>query len=140
LFDWAALVVAVLALVTAGFAAWFASDQVSVARDTEHRQLRAYIFVTQAGTTGLSTTKPTEAHVVIRNSGQTPAYDLSIRAGVWLREFPLAGPLPQQTATARIPLGPGSDYKLEGDIHRQLTDQEIAEVNNGSKAIYVYES
>jgi hypothetical protein len=78
----------VLAGAGALFAAWLAFDavqeQIAEARKSSERQLRAYVFVDEAHFARPETedgdARPWLIHVVIKNFGQTPAFNLTIKA------------------------------------------------------------
>ena len=74
-YDKANTLVLSLTLIAAGMAAYFTAQQASIARDQEHRALRAYIVVTGQ----LITDKDGQsvfAQLTYENMGQTPVYDL----------------------------------------------------------------
>lgn len=87
----ATAVFALFAAGAAGISAWFFYGQLGemhqasldtaalarTARDTEERQLRAYISIESAAV--LLTGRALQGTVDIRNSGRTPAYDLTTR-------------------------------------------------------------
>jgi hypothetical protein len=59
---------------------WRSTDRlVHGAEDTATRQLRAYVFVAEAEIVGLGTLVPM-VNITIRNTGQTPAYDVIMSA------------------------------------------------------------
>lgn len=70
------------------FAAWLAFDavqeQMAEARESAERQLRAYVFVDTAHFARPETedgdARPWPIHIVIKNFGQTPAFNLTIKA------------------------------------------------------------
>lgn len=73
-YDVAVLVIAFLALIAAGAAAFFTYQQAEIARDSAQRQLRAYIVVEVELVR--SNDSPL-AKLAAENMGQTPLYDLS---------------------------------------------------------------
>lgn len=66
-----------LAFAAAGFAAWFAWQQVEVARDTARKELRAYLFVELAESISREFEQFDRARLRFNNGGQTPAYRLA---------------------------------------------------------------
>jgi len=54
-------------------------------------QARAYVSVNDAGLSDLIGDTPPTVFVSIKNTGQTPAYDLTWRAFFTLRDFPVSG-------------------------------------------------
>jgi len=70
-----------------------AGYQAYIARDTERRQLQAYVSI-HSGATGFpNIADPFAAIVIVKNSGQTPAYDFQ------LNEY-FGGPLPYPFTTS----------------------------------------
>ena len=72
-----------------------AEDQIAVAKDTEQRQLRAYVFVDHVQTTNIDDdltiddpTKLQSVTVVFKNSGLTPAYNVKQIASLKFTDFP----------------------------------------------------
>lgn len=53
-----------------------------IARETQERQLRAYVQVASATLNKLTVGKKPSGCVVIRNSGQTPAHDVTFELGI----------------------------------------------------------
>ncbi len=70
--------------------ALFALAQIFIIRDFNRRSLRAYVCVTQCH---ITLTNQPEGMVEIRNSGQTPAYNIKHWIGVSLNTHPLTGSL-----------------------------------------------
>jgi type II secretory pathway pseudopilin PulG len=63
----------ITAAVLTGWQGW-------VARDTEHRELRAYVGVTKAAIESMVAGHPSVLSVAVRNFGVTPAYSVGIKA------------------------------------------------------------
>ena len=80
---WAASFAALAASAAAGVGAW----QAWIARDSEQRQLRAYIYVLPS-ITDFSVGKKPYASITIKNGGQTPAYDFNVSMNEDIRPFP----------------------------------------------------
>ena len=78
--------VLITAMATAA-AAWYTRKQWESTADNGHRQLRAYVFPEQANLMWQGAAKPTAAEIVIKNSGQTPAYRLSSATTISARGF-----------------------------------------------------
>ncbi|MEX2315872.1 MAG: hypothetical protein WD669_01880 [Pirellulales bacterium] len=82
----------------AGDAATAAKDSVDLASDTAKKQLRAYVLPTKGEVKGLNGNGPLQVRVAVRNSGQTPAHQTSIKVDTWWeqipRQPPIAGDLP----------------------------------------------
>jgi hypothetical protein len=126
---------------------------------TTRRQLRAYVFVNDISIfnvanplhplakdykkTGAEISRPNDGPIIamtIKNSGQTPAYEVVNEGHMCIQEFPLISNLPTEppskfiTKTA-IPPGGITTKNL---TMRPLTKEEIAQLRNGTMAIYVY--
>jgi hypothetical protein len=134
------LVVATLLLALFGF--W----QVMVSRDTARRQLRAYVFVSGAKIIhGITDNSIIEAHVEIKNSGQTPAYKMMAVIGLTFDTYPppqsITLTVPDQnylSLRTRIDLGPGDKTFTDTHAGRLLTPLEKDSLVAGTKAIWVY--
>jgi hypothetical protein len=123
--------------------------QTIAAKNTAQRQLRAYLFLqTTDILEGSMLTPPSPArtnfpfvHASIKNSGQTPAYEIIS----WLQiaitgpsnENTLVLPLPMQRVSANN-LGPASMFTKGLWFDRPLTAPEIADIATGARAIYAY--
>jgi hypothetical protein len=122
---------------------------VFVARDqsnTTRAQLRAYVFVSGARIVhGITDNNILEAHIEIKNSGQTPAYKLTSVCGLAFDTYP-----PPQSITLTVPdqdylslaktqmvLGPG-DKTFPIARERPLTSIGKANLVAGTMAIWVY--
>jgi hypothetical protein len=137
--EYAILLFVVVSAIATGTAAYYARQQWFTATDTEQRQLRAYVFPTSANAINVNSSQPAEGNIGLKNSGQTPAYRLSARTVISVREFPLQSPLPDpQSSYATSVLGPGAGYTLSAHNRRPLTSSEIQAIQGGTKAIYVY--
>jgi hypothetical protein len=88
--DWATFAFVVVASIAAAFAAVFTHQQVVVARDSEHRQLRAYIGdIVPEKFYAITTDHHFGVHLDLRNAGQTPAYDVTHAEGIEIESYPL---------------------------------------------------
>jgi hypothetical protein len=79
----------------AGRAVDAATFQASVAKDTEIRQLRAYVFVDDIWLHGINSSNGPETYIRIKNSGVTPSYGL-INGSIYTNviDYPLKQSLP----------------------------------------------
>lgn len=78
--------------------------------------------------------------MTIKNSGQTPAYDVISEGHICIQEFPLTSNLPSIPPSkfitkAVIPQGGITTKSL---VMRPLTQPEITQLRHGTAAIYVY--
>lgn len=95
------------ATLAASRAAKAARDSVTVAQETAQRQLRAYVHIHEALV--LWTGDGPVAHLLIKNSGQTPAYNVVFAAATAIGidvEFDAA---PTEGERARSVIGPGGE-------------------------------
>ncbi len=131
---------------------------------TTPRQLRAYIFVDKAvianvanplpqgllggkfEETPASITRPLEgpiAYLEFKNSGQTPAYEVTIWGNMCVREFPLTYELPDKkpdklfTAKASVPPSGGTNKSL-GTEHPLPEEINKLRTIPPTTAIYIY--
>jgi hypothetical protein len=73
---------------------WRAGEnQKRLMADTAERQLRAYVNVAGGKITFEQPDAP-EWHLVVKNFGQTPAYDVRHWTHIWITEYPLSVELP----------------------------------------------
>jgi hypothetical protein len=114
---------------------------------TARRQLRAYVFPDNSGLvdgTMLTPPQPLRANVplvylTIRNSGQTPAYKVISSAKIDIG--PIENPqfeVPELVEMFSMNLGIGGTMIKSLVFDRPLTAEEIANIANGSLAIYVH--
>jgi len=82
-----------------------AMEGVITAQDTAQRQLRAYVHVA-AGDINFPSPGFPEAEIVIKNSGQTPAYHVRHWIHMWIAEHPLKVTLPI----------PSHDFQMATDV------------------------
>ena len=94
-YDKANTFILTLTLVAAGLAAWFtgqqaesARQQIGVARDTEFRQLRAYVGVQSIIVRPVADGQRLTAEILVKNFGQTPASKVQITGQPITNETP----------------------------------------------------
>jgi hypothetical protein len=112
------------------------------------RQLRAYVFPETFDLyDGATINPPQPAHagepmavLVLKNSGQTPAYKV-----VSLAQFQIIEPIHEnQLVIAPLidkfsaNLGPGTSIRNSPRLNRHLSPQEITDINSGAKGLYLY--
>jgi hypothetical protein len=136
---WLAVSTVVMAAATIALAV-FSLLQAVIMRRTARRQLRAYVFITTAEIGDIDDSQNLHASVSIKNSGQTPAYDLINRGAITIREARLRGdlwPEDKDASLSKTALGPGEVLGKYFSA-RPLTTEERAAVRSGTHAIYVY--
>jgi hypothetical protein len=109
---------------------------------TAERQLRAYISVVKARFSDVEIGKRPKAKVTIRNSGQTPAFDLT--ANMLFANGPRDAPESQFSVIhakikeqSRMSIGPNQKFKLNLTKDDAISPDEMAAINTGLSAIYV---
>jgi hypothetical protein len=126
---------------------WEASErQLAHLEVTAERQLRAYVFVTSSEVTNVAEGDGIpEAHVVIKNTGQTPAYDLVNVTGIAANRYPpppgLILTVPEEELSegrTKMSLGPGDVSLSNTSAGRSLTAEQRASVADGTGVVYVY--
>lgn len=125
-----------------------AEDQIEVAKDTERRQLRAYVMV-ESSAVSINADGLPVVRIAVKNFGSTPAYDFRHWACAVIRKFPdqekdfLKNSLLVQAAEApKSLIAPGGlifkDYVGVCDRANEspVLKEEIAAVREGSKEIF----
>jgi len=133
--------------------------QVWLTKDTARRQLRAYVVV-ERGIIGNVTNpipSPREkietvarildpqagptAQITIKNTGQTPAYELVHWGDICVQDFPLTGklpPMPPREAKFWTVMGPGIVEVKTLRLRQPLTEEQVQGLHNGTMAIYCH--
>jgi hypothetical protein len=121
---------------------WVAGEkQRKLSEDTARRQLRAYVFVAQVEIVDVGTSN-VNAAVIIRNTGQTPAYDVTVSTGA--NAFNIPGnvtftPTPVGPDSSRFIFGPDGLGRRNISLHSIIGAQTaIAAIKNGNGALYVW--
>jgi hypothetical protein len=120
-------------------AAWYTRKEWQTSLDNGRRQLRAYVFPDQASLLWQGAAKPTVAEIVLKNSGQTPAYRLSTVAMIAVSDYPLRDNLtvhPIPPSHTVIP--PAGSYALSVAMEKALTADQLKAIQKGTQAIYTY--
>jgi hypothetical protein len=144
---WVAIGTIVIAAFTVilGVATWLLSgatrDLVEGADKNAERQLRAYVLAFQARLTNFESDAPT-VEVVIKNSGQTPAYRVTGLTLISFRPYPLGKPLTlSQDATKKNcgVLGPQATFSIITRLdHPPLPPEQKARVRDKKAAVYAH--
>ncbi|MGO9120789.1 MAG: hypothetical protein ACLQPD_24665 [Desulfomonilaceae bacterium] len=135
--------------------------QVAVIRRTTRRQLRAYVFIDSVdiinaiappenaslpeGTPDYQPTIGPIVRIVIKNSGQTPAYDMICWGHIYFSDYPLTSPLPYiDQKVVSPPIKSKLPVPAEGKTFKDLvmplplTATQIGYLREATHAIYVY--
>jgi hypothetical protein len=103
-------------------------------------QLRAYITKTLGEIRRFDIGETFQAHVVMKNTGQTPAHNVTAWIGVGLGVYPPNEPAPERPALeggSKSVLGPGSEHHLTVDAAGPLTSQHFEMMERGEAAVRV---
>jgi len=138
--------------------------QAGLMRRTARRQLRAYVFIHEAWIGNITTPlawevatnyKPTGAEIThphlgpfarlsIKNSGQTPAYDVVHWGEMYFREFPLKSKLPRHPKNLAAFMMTKSSIPPNGTSNKNvllpsgpLNADQVADLKRGVAALYV---
>lgn len=128
------------ALVFAAIAAAAALWTVITMRDTAKRQLRAYVFG-RPENVDLNGRRVERIHIQVRNHGQTPANNVSIRGAVNIYPYPLPegfdlGDVGEGETTQSI--GPLTDIPAPLSVGRAPNAQDTARLRAGTHRVYVF--
>jgi hypothetical protein len=113
--------------------------QSRIASKTAKRQLRAYVSISQTEISNIMSGENLAAKVVIKNFGQTPAYNVVMSVGVDTVRFPLTTALPSPNFRHKLPnIGPGGErtHRFEGD--EPIPVEWRARFEQKTSAVYVY--
>jgi hypothetical protein len=120
-------------------AAWYTRKEWQTSLDNGRRQLRAYVFPEQANLLWQGTTKPTAVEIVLKNSGQTPAYRFSTVSVIVVRDYPLRENLPVPPIPSHhTVIPPSSSYVISVAMPQPLTGDQLKAIQKGTQAIYAY--
>lgn len=108
-----------------------------IARDTAELELRAYVCPVTAEVADFEVGKVPLIHVSIKNTGQTPAKDVSIECCVGANPYPLQSipNIPEDRKTAGI-VGPGQTVRVSTRLTFALTQDLERLIRQGDWAIY----
>ena len=105
-----ALTVFTGALGTATFFLWRDTRRLAAgAEETSERQLRAYVMIESANVEDFKIGQIPSPTVIVKNSGHTPARDVTVWVSAGFDTFPLSIPIPRrpQAALPPAPIAPG---------------------------------
>lgn len=121
---------------------WKASNrQLSHSKITAERQLRAYVFVTQAKILDPDGPNP-RAELMTRNTGQTPAYEVTVSAAANTANVPPGrtkfDPTPVTTDSSRFVFGPDGTGKKEIPLMTLLNPHSMPGLRAGVGVLHVW--
>src|SRR5262249_20536144 len=108
-----------------------AEKQIGIAKDTEERQLRAYVFDIRATMRDFAIGKKPNVRITIKNVGQTPAYNVRFRGGIKPVPSNFSGSFPLISDNANRSVGPGVELYPVLTADEVLTDTVNMTVHNG---------
>jgi len=137
--EYGVFVFVIITAIATATAAWYTRKEWQSMTDNGRRQLRAYVFPDQANLVWQGTTKPTVAEIVIKNSGQTPAYRLSTAASLSVDDSPLQVDLrvPSMPDNHTV-IPPSGSYTLSVAMDKPLMTDQLKAIQMGTQAIYVF--
>jgi hypothetical protein len=110
------------------------------AEETAKRQLRAYVSVVTAEILDVTTGFTPRAHLIFKNSGQTPAYDLTAIIGIAIGDSwdTLTPPASQPIAITITSLAADAKASQYVSAPRPLVLGEREALIDGSATLWVY--
>jgi hypothetical protein len=113
--------------------------QIRDARKSAERQLRAYVFAVKIRIE-FALGKEVVATLTVKNTGQTPAYDMVVNASLEYRILPVNSPISivSSEEMSRTTLGPDQDVLLAIYSGQLLTADESIAIANDRAIIFVY--
>lgn len=119
-----------------------AEASAGIARDTEIRQLRAYLDTHTTGPPELIADQPANVGFIVRNAGRTPAYHITIIAATELRPYPPLQPefypVPRPSRLREATINPGRSNNGQATSEMALLKEQIDEIIDGSRFPAVY--
>jgi hypothetical protein len=116
----------------------------ATARDTAERQLRAYLQFSPYvnNSVWFNTVHLAEGRIYIKNSGQTPAYEVKTDVAMLPAAFPPPKTLPDfipQVEPYLFVIHPGEGYNIKMATNRHLTQDEVDQLIPGTNLrLYLY--
>jgi len=136
-----AAVAAALSAKSAERAVKKSDELLAQSEEASERQLRAYLFIDQARVLNKGSEKyRLFATVVVKNGGQTPAYNVSSSIGIEGDVFPIKKAVPDvppsNVESANI-VGPQGEIILIVDLLDEISDKKMAALSAGKAIIWV---
>lgn len=108
--------------------------------ESAEKQLRAYVMISDGTVTDLRVGNEPKARIIIKNSGQTPAYDLQQWSVMGSGPYPLNGSLPDRdhhVPLPALPLAPNGSLEIIRSLGKLITQHVYDGVVAGEAAIYI---
>lgn len=108
---------------------------------TTRNQLRAYVMIESVAIVGIAEGRKPDVHITIKNSGQTPARNVTHWSKLGFSTFPeIAEPVPRRDSDETLPestMAPGGTLGIITGIDRELNAATIKAIKDQSYALYV---
>lgn len=118
--------------------------QLKISEETAERQLRAYVNVIKAQVAPPQEGGPILGKLLIKNAGQTPAYDLKAWIGVGVFDYTVGGnievpvPADMDQRPPSFVLAPGVEFPESISLIRRYTREEIQKLRAQKAAVIVF--
>ena len=117
-----------------------AEKTVETMAETAQRQLRAYVFLKHDKPLTYNAKGCLTSGIIIKNFGQTPAYNLMSSLHIGLYPFPLTMKLEQPSflpTASKAPLAPTEYFPQFISLPDKLNQTEIDSIQKGESAIFI---
>jgi len=118
-----------------------ANESLKLSRDTTQKQLRAYVFAFDADVFDAGTDS-VRASIAIKNSGQTPAYDVKVSIAAnafYVTDDITFHPTPVGPDTKTFVFGPGGSGRRDIPLRPIIGEPaSVSTVKDGNGALYVW--
>jgi hypothetical protein len=119
-----------------------AENTLLVIKENAHRELRAYVLIKETAVKRCQAGHAFRADIRFRNSGQTPAYDVTAE---WTAAF-YTGPAPiefilrpiEDVDRSQAPLGPESDFSFTATTSQVIDESLLGQIKDGITTVYVF--
>lgn len=134
----------IFTLILSMLGTWLLVWTLAETRATSRRELRAYLFPERVGIfhvlDGTKLTRFIGSRIHIKNSGQTPAYNVRHWNEIRIEEFSKESSLAIDTSLGAFsnPVPPNGEFHKRRDTTKKLTREQIRGLKNGTLVIYVY--
>lgn len=131
---------AIIALLAAGFTGW----QAYIAKDTETRQLRAYIAIESTDIPKIEEGTTLHINAIMENLGQTPAYNAGWISGINVMKYPLPEEIGNDTCTHVMNLPKRSKWVIAKKAFVEkirpapFNAAEVKDIKEGKAAVYFH--
>ncbi len=140
---WGLVLVGLIQAVAIAYTALVTNKAANAAKrsaDAAILQLRAFVGVTTVSLENVGTGLVPHAVVTLKNTGMSPAYNLSQMGVMGVDYFPVPQEPPGLGATFQEsqPIGPGTEIHFRVDFPKALQAHHIAAFQNNTMAIYIF--